>query len=55
MVRGQTLEGAEDWIDTQTLRSDIDSALSDVAHELVDRALDDDDLTLARWATSRRA
>ena len=53
MVRGKPLAGAEDWVDIQTLRTDIESTLSDAAHELVDRALDDTDLTLARWATSR--
>ena len=53
MVRGKPLAAAEDWIDIQTLRTDIESSLSDAAHELVDPALDDTDLTLARWATSR--
>ncbi len=53
MVRGQPLEGAEDWIEVQTLRTDIASTISDVAHELADRALEEDDLSLARWATGQ--
>lgn len=53
MVRGRPLEGAEDWIGTDTLRPDIISTLVDVAHELVDFALDRNDLRLARWATTQ--
>lgn len=53
MVRGRPLEGAEDWVGTDTLRPDIISTLVDVAHELADFALDRNDLRLARWATAQ--
>ena len=53
MVRGAPLEGAEDWIDADVLRPDISSTISDAAHQLVDRALDRNDLELARWAATR--
>ena len=53
MVRGTPLEGAEDWIDADVLRPDISSTISDAAHQLVDRALDRNDLELARWAAGR--
>ena len=53
MVRGAPLEGAEDWIDADVLRPDISSTISDAAHQLVERALDRNDLELARWAATR--
>lgn len=53
MVRGAPLEGAEDWIGADVLRPDISSTISDAAHQLVDRALDRNDLGLARWAAAR--
>ncbi|MBF6949250.1 hypothetical protein, partial [Acinetobacter baumannii] len=46
-------EGAEDWIDADVLRPDISSTISDAAHQLVERALDRNDLELARWAATR--
>ena len=53
MVRGTPLEGAEDWVGADVLRPDMSSTISDAAHQLVDRALDRNDLELARWAAAR--
>lgn len=53
MLRSRPLAGAEDWIDVGTLRTDIESQMTDAAHVLAIRALKDNDLRLARWAVGR--
>ena len=53
MVRGEPMTGAEDWVGVQVLRADIPAKISDVAHELADRALEAGNVRLARWATEK--
>lgn len=42
----------QDWA-WDTLRTDIQSVIADIAHELTTRSLDKNDLRTARWAASR--
>lgn len=53
LVRGEVLEGADDWVATEALRPDITSVMVDIAHELICRCLDSNDIRLARWAAGR--
>ncbi|GAB3622651.1 hypothetical protein GCM10027418_07330 [Mariniluteicoccus endophyticus] len=54
-VRGPALAGTsrQEWSHGERLRTEIPSLMSDIAHELTRRALDEGDLRLARWATGR--
>lgn len=55
LVRGAPLADAApgQWHWAEELRTDMASVVRDIGVELVDRALVDDDLDLARWAAGR--
>lgn len=54
LVRGRPFADAadQDWA-WDTLRTDIQSVIADLAHELTTRSLDRNDLRTARWAAAR--
>lgn len=53
LVRGAPFTGSTGWEAFEGLRSTIPSTIADIAHTLTERALEENNIDMARWATAQ--